>query len=109
MICRASGTISLATMRRAPDAKLVHYTQGMPVFEEQAAVSTPQHWLAEHQASNKTLGWVKLMGHYVHARSDPRGPQGCQTASSIRDPLIAREVQRSVFREDQDIGRAGIH
>lgn len=56
-----------------PDAKLVHYTQGMPVFEETSGSEYTQHWVAEHQATNKTLGWVELMGHSVHAGATPEG------------------------------------
>ncbi|MBL8709675.1 MAG: hypothetical protein JNL25_10805 [Rhodospirillaceae bacterium] len=57
------------------DAKLVHYTQGMPVFEETSGSEYTQHWMAEHKASNQTLGWVELMGRSVHASTTADGRQ----------------------------------
>lgn len=56
-----------------PDAKLVHYTQGMPIFEETTGSEYAEAWKAEHQAANQTLGWVELMGHSVHAGATPEG------------------------------------
>lgn len=49
------------------DAKLVHYTQGMPIFEETTGSEYRAEWLAEHEASNETKGWQELMAHSVHA------------------------------------------
>lgn len=49
------------------DAKLVHYTQGMPVFEETAGSEYTEQWKKEHAKSNQTLGWQDLMARSVHA------------------------------------------
>jgi hypothetical protein len=55
------------------DAKLVHYTQGMPVFEETQGSEYTQEWLAEHQASNQTQTWQDLMARSVHAAKTATG------------------------------------
>ncbi len=49
------------------DAKLVHYTQGMPVFEETAGSEYTEDWKKEHAKSNQTQGWQELMARSVHA------------------------------------------
>lgn len=49
------------------DAKLVHYTQGMPIFEETAGSEYAEQWKKEHAKSNQTLGWQDLMARSVHA------------------------------------------
>jgi len=55
------------------DAKLVHYTQGMPIFEETSGSEYADQWKLEHQAANQTRGWVELMGHSVHAGATADG------------------------------------
>jgi hypothetical protein len=49
------------------DAKLVHYTQGMPVFEETSGSEYTEEWKAEHAKTNQTQGWQELMARSVHA------------------------------------------
>ena len=49
------------------DAKLVHFTQGMPIYEETAGSEFREEWLAEHKASNSTSSWPELMARSVHA------------------------------------------
>jgi hypothetical protein len=49
------------------DAKLVHYTQGMPIFEETSGSEYAEEWKTEHTKANKTMGWQDLMAHSVHA------------------------------------------
>lgn len=55
------------------DAKLVHYTQGMPVFEETKGSEYTEHWLTEHKAANHTQGWPELMSRSVHAADTADG------------------------------------
>ena len=55
------------------DAKLVHYTQGMPIFEETTGSEYKAEWMAEHEASNSTQGWQELMAHSVHAAPTAEG------------------------------------
>ena len=50
-----------------PDAKFVHYTQGMPVYEETTGSEYRDQWLAEHEASNTTKPWQELMARSVHS------------------------------------------
>ena len=49
------------------DAKLVHYTQGMPIYEETSGSEYRDAWLTEHKKSNATSPWQELMAHSVHA------------------------------------------
>jgi lipopolysaccharide biosynthesis glycosyltransferase len=65
------------------DAKLVHYTQGMPIFEETQGSEYTNEWLAEHQASNQTKTWQELMAHSVHS---------AKTASGRRVAKLHREA-----------------
>jgi hypothetical protein len=50
-----------------PDAKLVHFTQGMPIFEETAGSEYAEDWKTEHTKANRTMGWQDLMARSVHA------------------------------------------
>jgi len=49
------------------DAKAVHYTQGMPIFEETTGSEYREQWLAEHKDSNSVRPWQELMARSVHA------------------------------------------
>jgi len=49
------------------DAKMVHYTQGMPIYEETTGSEYRDAWLSEHKASNSTSNWQELMARSVHA------------------------------------------
>lgn len=48
------------------DAKLYHYTQGIPAFYE-TADAEPGPWLQAHRAATHTVPWRDLMGKSVHA------------------------------------------
>ena len=50
-----------------PDAKAVHFTQGMPIFPETEGSEYRAEWAAEHKAMNSTEPWQATMGHSVHA------------------------------------------
>jgi hypothetical protein len=49
------------------DAKLVHYTQGVPCFKETIDSEYSQEWHNEHQFVNYSHPWAELMGSSVHA------------------------------------------
>lgn len=49
------------------DAKAVHYTQGMPIYEETSGSEYREQWLAEQKAANTTSPWQELMARSVHA------------------------------------------
>ncbi len=49
------------------DISLVHYTQGVPAFEETRDCEHAGLWRAEHKAMNSTIPWIDLMGRSVHA------------------------------------------
>lgn len=53
--------------RPNPDAKLVHYTQGVPAFEVTADSEHASAWTDAHKAANTTAQWDELMGPSVHA------------------------------------------
>jgi hypothetical protein len=49
------------------DAKLVHYTQGVPCFPETQTSEYRDEWYHEHQITNLARPWMELMGNSVHA------------------------------------------
>ena len=49
------------------DAKLVHFTQGIPVFPEVEDCEYSEEWRLEHRAMNSTVSWKEIMGNSVHA------------------------------------------
>ena len=46
---------------------MVHYTQGMPIYEETSGSAYREEWMAEHKACNATSPWQQLMARSVHA------------------------------------------
>lgn len=50
-----------------PDAKAVHFTQGLPIFPETEGSEYREEWLTEHKAMNSTRPWQETMGNSVHA------------------------------------------
>lgn len=50
------------------DAKLMHYTQGIPLWFETQGLPEDGAWHAEHQAALHSVSWKELMGASVHAR-----------------------------------------
>lgn len=55
------------------DAKAVHYTMGIPPFEETNMCEYAQAWGEEHQSMNGAVPWIQLMGNSVHATHLPDG------------------------------------
>lgn len=49
------------------DAKLVHYTQGVPAFPETNTCEYSKQWGEELQKCNSAIHWEQLMGNSVHA------------------------------------------
>ena len=52
---------------RRPDAKLIHYTQGVPCFPETNTSEYSDDWKSEHKLTNSAYPWIELMGQSVHA------------------------------------------
>lgn len=50
------------------DAKLVHYTQGIPHWFETKDCEYAEEWRAEHRQCNHALPWADLMVTSVHAQ-----------------------------------------
>lgn len=51
-----------------PEAKLIHYTQGIPCFPEIRGCEYTDEWMAEAKASMSTVEWSALMANSVHAK-----------------------------------------
>lgn len=49
------------------DAKLVHYTQGVPYFPETKESEYAKDWNGEFKLMSSSMPWVSLMGNSVHA------------------------------------------
>ena len=50
------------------DAKLVHFTQGVPFFPETEGTEYVDEWRSELEASMHVESWESLMGNSVHAK-----------------------------------------
>lgn len=50
------------------DAKLLHFTQGIPCWNETQGLPEDGAWLAENFEATRTCSWKELMGRSVHAR-----------------------------------------
>ena len=50
------------------DAKLVHYTQGIPAFPETAESEYAKEWTGYAQRAHSSVPWANLMGNSVHAK-----------------------------------------
>jgi lipopolysaccharide biosynthesis glycosyltransferase len=65
------------------EAKLYHYTQGLPCWYETRGLPEDQAWLEEHKHLLHTVGWTELMGGSVHAK-----------------PVIRRMLRRMGLKDD---------
>lgn len=54
--------------QEAKEAKLYHYTQGLPCFPETEGLPEDEHWHKEKAAMLDTVSWTELMGKSVHAK-----------------------------------------
>lgn len=52
----------------AKNAKVVHFTAGVPEFREVLPCEYAHDWLREKQIAMATCSWLELMGKSVHAR-----------------------------------------
>jgi hypothetical protein len=50
------------------DAKVVHFTQGIPCFKETTGCEYEAQWAAEINKANSTVSWAEIMGNSVHAK-----------------------------------------
>jgi hypothetical protein len=50
------------------DAKLVHFTQGVPFFLDTEGTEYVDEWRSELEASVHAESWESLMGNSVHAK-----------------------------------------
>lgn len=50
------------------EAKLLHFTQGLPLWHETAGLRQDAAWHEEHRAATHTVTWKELMGRSIHAK-----------------------------------------
>lgn len=50
-----------------PDAKLVHFTQGIPIFQQTKNCEYADQWSAEAKECFSSCSWDEIMGSSVHA------------------------------------------
>lgn len=50
-----------------PEAKLIHYTQGIPFFRETRNCDFASIWWNEYESMIGSVSWLELMGKSVHA------------------------------------------
>lgn len=50
------------------DAKVVHFTQGIPCFQETAGCEYEAEWQAEARHCMGSVSWAEIMGGSVHAK-----------------------------------------
>lgn len=50
------------------EARLYHYTQGLPVWHETRGLPEDKAWAEEYKAANFTVPWKDLMGTSIHAK-----------------------------------------
>ena len=51
-----------------PDAKLIHYTQGVPGYKECRRCDYAQEWFDEKGVMLEHCSWLEIMGSSVHAK-----------------------------------------
>lgn len=51
-----------------PDAKMVHFTQGVPCFPETADSEFAEEWQRDASEAFSAVAWRELMGNSVHAK-----------------------------------------
>lgn len=51
-----------------PDAKIIHFTQGIPAFPETKDSEYGDEWRKHAQLSHSSVPWATLMGNSVHAK-----------------------------------------
>lgn len=50
------------------DAKLYHFTEGIPIWNEVAGRAEDKYWFEAYEAMKHTVSWQELMGGSVHAK-----------------------------------------
>jgi hypothetical protein len=63
-----------------PDAKLVHFTQGVPAFVETKDCEYGEEWRQVASSAFSSVSWHELMGNSVHAQFVQERPMKQQTA-----------------------------
>lgn len=58
------------------DAKVLHYTAGIPVFAETRHLGGEEQWTYWANIARGTVGWAELMGDSVHAELVRTGGRG---------------------------------
>lgn len=67
------------------DAKLVHFTQGIPCHPEVAGCEYSEAWITDYRFTFMTLPWGKVMGQSVHATTQADGTLIAKLRKAKRD------------------------
>ncbi len=77
-----------------PDAKIVHFTMGIPIWKETAGCEFSEEWRDTFRRMNSSVGFNELMGRSVHV------PHIKNLTISNRDQALSRmteEQKRQMF------------
>ena len=72
------------------NAKLIHYTQGIPAFPETLDSPMAVKWLQEKLLMNYSVPWEELMGQSVHATAIDYGTEVRKIPNFVADSMRAR-------------------
>ncbi len=50
------------------DAKVIHFTQGIPIFPETKDSEHAEAWLDEFKMTRASVSWQEIMGKSIHAK-----------------------------------------
>jgi hypothetical protein len=76
-----------------PDAKVIHFTAGIPIWPETSGCEHTETWVEEMQFATAAKGWEELMGQSVHV-------------PKVREHLIATGRLKPAERDDGSVAPA---
>lgn len=76
-----------------PDAKLIHFTAGIPIWPETSGCEHTEAWVEEMSFATAAISWTELMGSSVHV-------------GKVKEHLIASGKLTSEGRDDGSVAPA---
>ncbi len=91
-----------------PDAKIVHFTQGIPAFPETRSTEYAQEWLDCFHRASTAESWEKIMGPSVHAqpvkerlaKTEEKAPETDKPMHTV-GKIIAKGAVDTITRHEQ--------